>query len=77
MSFRTHLNFNIAFLNAAEGHPIIEDKLPLKLPKAFNYFFYKVEKYLVKKHILNGSGNECVWLRNNYVKTERLDWAHK
>ena len=45
--------------------------------KAFNYFFYKVAKYLVKKHILNGSGNECVWLRNNYVRTERLDWAHK
>ena len=80
MSFRPHLNFNIAFLNAAEGHPIIENKLPLKLPKKLLIiFFYNVEKYLVKKHILNGSGNECVWLRNNYmyVKTERLDWAHK
>ena len=40
-------------------------------------FFYEVEKYLVKKHILNASGNECEWLRNNYVKTERLEWAHK
>ena len=34
-------------------------------------------KALKVRTVLLESGNECVWLRNNYVKTERLDWAHK
>ena len=57
MSFRPHLNFNIAFLNAAEGHPIIENKLPLKLPKKLLIIFF------LQSREISGQKAHLEWFR--------------
>ena len=49
--------FILLLQNATEGHSTTENA---GLKKMSNRFFYKVDKCLFKKQILNASGNECV-----------------
>ena len=57
LKFKASRIFILLLQNATQGHSTTENT---DLKKMSNRFFYKVDKCLVKKQILNASGNKCV-----------------